>query len=281
MYTALVVEDEPLMREYLLANLSAIHRDWQTTVCAKNGLEAMELLKKRHFDLVITDIKMPQMDGLELANYIHKNLPDTNVILLTGYDEFDYARAAVRAGVTDYLLKPLKDMELHNVLNDISQKLAKLSQKCSDTEQNGCSGSAGLTTENTLPDINAELHALSPITPGKIRENESSNIIIQRARIYIQTHYTSPLSLNELAEILSVNAAYLSSIFKSDQGESFSKYILRLRMERAALLLRTHPAAKINEIAEETGYVSARHFDAAFKKYYGITPNEYRLQNRT
>lgn len=251
MYTALIVEDEPLMREYLMTNLSAIHREWKTATCAKNGMEALELLQKRHFDLVITDIKMPRMDGLELADYIHKSFPELNIILLTGYDEFDYARAAVRAGVTDYLLKPLKDMELHDVLNRIGAKL-------SGSVQNA---GTDMETARSCRDSQAK---------------EPSNIIVQRARAYIQAHYASPLSLNELAEILCVNSAYLSSIFKSDRGESFSKYILRLRMERAALLLRTHPAAKISEIAEETGYVSARHFDTAFKKYYGITPNEYR-----
>lgn len=255
MYTALIVEDEPLMREYLLTNLSAIHREWKTAACAKNGLEALELLKSRHFDVVITDIKMPQMDGLELAGYVHQNFPDTRIILLTGYDEFDYARAAVRAGVTDYLLKPLKDMELYNVLNGIAQKKSAQNQPAFAP----------------IPASSKQASA------GPAHPAESSNIIVERARAYIQAHYTSPLSLNELAGILNVNPAYLSSIFKSDQGESFSKYILRLRMERAALLLRTHPAAKINEIAEETGYVSVRHFDAIFKKYYGITPNEYRL----
>lgn len=252
MYTALIVEDEPLMREYLLANLSVIHREWRTAACAKNGVEALELLQKRHFDLVITDIKMPRMDGLELADYIHKRFPDMNMILLTGYDEFDYARAAVRAGVADYLLKPLKDMELHGVLNSIAEKL---------------SGSKE----------NAGQDRVAAISSQDVLAKEAPNIIVQRARAYIQTHYAAPLSLNELAEILNVNPAYLSSIFKSDRGESFSKYILRLRMERAAKLLRTHPAARINEIAEETGYVSARHFDTAFKKYYGITPNEYRM----
>ncbi len=255
MYTALIVEDEPLMQEYLLKNLSVIHREWKAGACARNGVEALELLQSCRFDLVITDIKMPRMDGLELAGYIHKRFPGIYLILLTGYDEFEYARVAVRAGVTDYLLKPLKDAELHNALNHIAEKI---------------SGSV----QNSGMDKNKQ----SLLPAGNPMGKEASNVIVQRARAYIQANYTSQLSLNELAELLSVNPAYLSSIFKSDQGENFSKYVLRLRMERAGLLLRTYPAAKINEIAEKTGYVSARHFDTAFKKYYGITPNEYRAK---
>lgn len=84
--------------------------------CARDGLKALALLKGNQYDLVITDIKMPGMDGLELANYVRANQPDTDIIILTGYGEFDYARAAVRVHAADYLLKPLQDVELHNAL---------------------------------------------------------------------------------------------------------------------------------------------------------------------
>lgn len=122
MLTALIVEDEPLMREYLLLNLSSIHDQWKTGACARDGIEAMELLNKHKFDLVITDIRMPRMGGLELAAFVHNNIVDTDIIFLTGYDEFDYARAAVRAGVADYLLKPLQDAELHAILDKLATK---------------------------------------------------------------------------------------------------------------------------------------------------------------
>ena len=94
MLTALIVEDEPLMREYLLFNLSSIHDQWITAACAKDGVEAMALLNEQHFDLIITDIKMPRMTGVELATYVHNNIADTDIIFLTGYDEFDYARSS-------------------------------------------------------------------------------------------------------------------------------------------------------------------------------------------
>lgn len=122
MLTALIVEDEPLMREYLLFNLSSIHDQWITAACAKDGVEAMALLNEQHFDLIITDIKMPRMTGVELATYVHNNIADTDIIFLTGYDEFDYARAAVRSGVSDYLLKPLQDAELHAILDKLAKK---------------------------------------------------------------------------------------------------------------------------------------------------------------
>jgi len=254
MLNALIVEDEPLMREYLLINLSSIHDQWTTAACAKDGVEAMALLNERRFDLIITDIKMPRMNGLELATYVHNNIPDTDIIFLTGYDEFDYARAAVRAGVADYLLKPLQDAELHTILDKLAKKRVSVS------------------VQNATSQLDA------PQSPSAISSpvGGDPSILVQRARDYIQTNYSKPISLNEVANALDVNPAYLSSVFKSDRGEPCSKYLLRLRMERAALLLHTYPAGKISDIAFEIGYLSVKHFDSVFKKYYGVTPNIFR-----
>ena len=255
MFTALIVEDEPLMREYLMLHLTSIHGLWKTEGCARDGLEALALLKAKPFDLVITDIKMPHMDGLELADYIHVNHPNTDVIILTGYSEFDYARAAVRANAADYLLKPLQDVELHKALSKLAAKR--------------------MAAESVPAAVPVPTEA-APKEPAQ----DDPGILVQRARTYIRAHFTEPLSLNEVANTLAVNPAYLSSIFKSERGESYSKFILRLRMERAALLLRTYSAGKVNDIALEVGYSSTKHFYSVFKDYFGVTPNEYRNQNK-
>lgn len=255
MFTALIVEDEPLMREYLMLHLTSIHGLWKTEGCARDGLEALALLKAKPFDLVITDIKMPHMDGLELADYIHVNHPGTDVIILTGYSEFDYARAAVRANAADYLLKPLQDVELHKALSKLAAKRM---------------------AADSVPAAAPVPAEAAPKEPAQ----DDSGILVQRARTYIRAHFTEPLSLNEVANTLAVNPAYLSSIFKSERGESYSKFILRLRMERAALLLRTYSAGKVNDIALEVGYSSTKHFYTVFKDYFGVTPNEYRNQNK-
>ncbi len=247
MYSALIVEDEPLMREYLMENLNSIHNSWETTGCAKDGAEAVELLKKKKFDVVITDIKMPRMSGLDLARYVSNNHKETPVIVLTGYNEFDYARSAIRSGVIDFLLKPLRDVELHDVLERITPQ----------------------TIEKEKNDIKES---------SEEKEDDSA-VLVLRAREFIQEHFCEPMSLNEVAYALNVNPSYLSSIFKSPKDETYSKYVLRLRMERAATLLKTHTASKIEDIAGEVGYTSTKHFDTTFKKYYGKTPNEYRSES--
>ncbi|MDR0951476.1 MAG: response regulator [Oscillospiraceae bacterium] len=254
MLTALIVEDEAVMREYLMMNLNNIHNQWVAKACARDGIEATALLGKTHFDLVITDIKMPRMGGMELANHISLNIPDTDIILLTGYDEFDFARSAIRIGVADYLLKPLRDGELHSILDRLATKYA------------------GSEAQDKPPrDSRGE-----GIADGAEAPTGNPNILLQRTRNYIERHYMQPISLSEIADIMKVNPAYLSSIFESEQGESYSKYVLRLRMERAGLLLRTRRTEKINDVAAQVGYLSTKHFINVFKKYYGVTPSEFR-----
>ena len=255
MLTALIVEDESLMREYLMMNLNNIHNQWVAAACARDGIEATALLNEQHFDLVITDIKMPRMGGLELATHISSNIPNTDIILLTGYDEFNFARTAIRIGAADYLLKPLRDGELHSILD-------RLASKRNNSDMNG-----DLTKNITLQ---SQAAVKSDVVAG------NPNILIQRVRNYIERHYCEQISLSEVADLMDVNPTYLSSIFESEQGESYSKYVLRLRIERAALLLRTHPVGNISDIATDVGYLSAKHFISVFKKYYGMTPSEFR-----
>lgn len=243
---ALIVEDEPLMREYLWRNLERIHNAWKATACAKDGLEAIEILRHHSFDLVITDIRMPRCDGLELASYINDNCPGTAVVILSGHDEFEYARSALQKGVSDYLLKPLDDKALNALLDRLASN-KKLSMEDGDEE----------------PAVQDQ-------------DSESPSLLIERARLFIKENYTRPLALNDVAQALDVSPSYLSSVFKSDKGETYTKYILRLRMERAAKLLVSYKAGKVGDIAQEAGFTSTKYFDSAFKKYFGMTPNEYR-----
>ena len=108
MFKALVVDDEPLMREYLGKNLNKINSDWVAEDTASDGIYAIQLLQHKDYDAVITDIRMPGMDGIELSKYLFKNKSDMPIIIITGYDEFEYARAAVKLNVFDYLFKTLK-----------------------------------------------------------------------------------------------------------------------------------------------------------------------------
>lgn len=545
MYHILVVDDEKLMRTYLANSIPSFSEKFQVNGIAKDGSEAIELLKKQHFEVVITDIKMPEVDGLSLAKYIADNFPDVIVIIISGYDDFEYARSAIQYRVTDYLLKPLVDQNLILLLESIAARLeeqqssAFLSCETVSTEkelktalfgsilegnstqtyelfhrlescglscpsdhyvllkclpdtldlllknrtafdvttdhlrlnqflQDLCAKDGYSTLYNTdgatyilltasdasllpqniqsfyaelskraaagnmpksivysspniqdimeLPYALQEINRMAPLsllkgcslylstdavayagfigpmhileeqlytdyltcsldrlyldigkmisltfhTPACISPQRSSKdcgadcpsqenfaallrlgsymiqIICERAKInpayrrnaytelfhqidlhlssgipdettytlmltnavralipssrtsaagpgeivtkakeYILSHYQENISLSDVAAHCGINSSYLSDLFHKTLKESYTKYLLRIRMEQAARLLRQNPDIRVYTVAEQTGFVSVKHFNTVFKKYYGVTPKEF------
>ncbi len=545
MYHILVVDDEKLMRTYLANSIPSFTDKFQVNGIAKDGLEAIELLKKQHFEVVITDIKMPEVDGLSLAKYIADNFPDIIVIIISGYNDFEYARSAIQYRVTDYLLKPLVDQNLILLLESIARRLEKqpasafLSGESVSTEQelkkalfgSILEGNTALTydlfqrlescglscpashhvllkclpdtlelllknrtafdvtadhlrlnqllqdicadfgyttlyntdgatyillTASDLPALTQNIHELhkelcrrtaaenmpknlvygspcvkdimelpyalqeinrlAPLSllrrgtlylscdtagyddfirsmhaleeqfytdyltcsPDRIyldigkmlslffhtspdsstgssskdqnrdcpaQENFAAllrlgsyliQIICKRAKInpayrrsaytelfhqidlhlpsgmpdeaactlllsntictlipsskapaaepgeivtkakeYILAHYQENISLSDVAAYCGINSSYLSDLFHKTLKESYTKYLLRIRMEQAARLLRQNPNIRVYTVAEQTGFVSVKHFNTVFKKYYGVTPKEF------
>ena len=262
MYSVLIVEDEPLMRQYLLNNLSLIHPEFQVVNVARNGKEAVSVLEKTAFDLIITDIQMPGMDGLSFVKQLRDAGSGIPVIILTGYDEFEYARAGLRLGVAEYLLKPLNDSELCRVLEAIKGKI--------ETKRNSVYLPDSWTDES-IRDF------LSRCFSGTNPNSEQANLS-ERAAAYISSHFTEPITQADVADALGITPAYLSSIFHEEKGESYTKFLTRLRMIQSAMLLKSNPDLTISAIAEQCGYLSDKHFISVFKKFFGTTPNEYRKQ---
>jgi len=222
MFKALIVDDEPLMREYLAMNLNVINQEWIAEDTASDGIYAIQLLQHTHYDAVITDIKMPGMDGISLSKYLFKTLPKTPIIIISGYNEFKYAKAAIKLNVFDYLLKPLRDDELSAALSAISLKIG---------------------TNNEKPIIG-------------IKSNDNS--LVSQIQEYLQVHFREGLSLTILADMFNITPSYLSTIFHKEIGEPYSKYLLRMRMETSKALL-LNPASKVQDVALDVGFSSSKH----------------------
>lgn len=257
-YRVLIVEDEPLMRKYLISSLSRLHPAFTVADAAHDGVAALALFETVSYDLVITDLRMPGMDGLQLIERIRslgKTLP---IIVLTGYDEFEYARTALHFGVAEYLLKPLNDDALRETL----ERLERVIQQ----HRNAMRLPTDLSPKN-----------IAQFVATCFTESDGEHkVLAERAARYITTHFTEPITQTDVAEALGITPAYLSSIFHEEKGESYTKFLTRLRMMQAALLLKSNPGMTIQSVAEQTGYASDKHFISVFKKYFGTTPNEYR-----
>ena len=129
-YRLLIVEDEPVIRQGLIRLLALDKHGYMLFGEAENGSEAIAMIEAHNPHVVITDIKMPLMDGLELIRRVNESgRPKPKFILLSGYREFDYARKALRYGVTDYLLKPVDEDELIALLKKTAAELRKDERK--------------------------------------------------------------------------------------------------------------------------------------------------------
>ncbi len=259
-YRVLVVEDEPLMRDYLIGTVPLLHPCFAVADAAHDGVAALALFEENRYDLVITDLRMPCMDGLQLIERIRnlgKTLP---IIILTGYDEFEYARTALHFGVAEYLLKPLNDDALRETL----ERMERIIQQHRSAMQ--------------LPEDLTPKNIAKFVATCFTETDREHKMLAERAAGYITTHFTEPITQTDVAEALGVTPAYLSSVFHEEKGESYTKFLTRLRMMQAALLLKSKPNLTIQAVAEQTGYASDKHFIGVFKKYFGTTPNEYRQE---
>ncbi|MFD2329621.1 response regulator [Cohnella sp. GCM10020058] len=243
MQDILVVDDEPLIRLGLKKIIDNARAEFQVRGEAGNGNEGLEKLAAHRFHTVITDIKMPGMNGVEFVKSIFSRHPGVRVIVLSGYAEFEFVRETMKYGAVDYLLKPVDNQDLLDLLTEIGRK----------------PGAAG-----SVPDA-------PPASPAP------KNDPISRAKAYIAEHYRHNISLNEIAGIVHLNAIYFSQLFKKETGENFTGYLIRCRIEQAQRLLED-PHNRIAEISLEVGYEDPNYFSRIFKRMTGLSPQEYRAQ---
>ena len=239
--------------------------DWgalgmEVVAVAENGIEALEKIKEFYPDIVITDICMPGLNGLQMVEEVRKNkkIKDTVIIFISGYNEFSYAKGALKMGAFDYILKPIDREELTEILRKAIEEI-----------ENRDRGTQYVTK------LKQEIAKLSHT--GQEEETYSVNAVeaVQKAVEYMKQHSNEDLSLESIAEKVHVSPAYFSQIFKREMGAGFSDYLNGLRIEKAKVLLK-QPFLKINEIADIVGYRSIVHFNRTFKRYVGVTPSEYR-----
>lgn len=239
MLNVYIADDEVWIILGLKKLLEKIDIDSWVVGTANNGLTAREEIGMFKPDVVFTDIRMPGLSGLELLQAIPEVSPDSKVVIITGFAEFEYAREAIHHHAFDYLLKPIKEEELTRVMTAIMK---------------------GQGEEKT-----EEEEGQAPIY-DRVIDNVISDI---------REHYTEDISLTSLAAKYNMSMGHLSMLIKETLQVNFSDYIASLRIQRAKELLRDD-SISIQEIAEIVGYNDYFYFTKVFKKVEGISPSKYR-----
>jgi two-component system response regulator YesN len=257
MINILLVEDEEIIRTGLKSLIAQVSGDFQIAKEAANGREALEYLQKEAPDFLITDIRMREMDGLTLTAKVRERYPHMPILIISGYGDFEYARQAIRYGVSDYLLKPIDRLMLVSVLDRIRRGF-------------------GQKTGGPLATVNET----DADTASKPLKNDDRRKLIRKVKEYIQDNPDKDLRLQVLADYINLNSAYLSQLFKQETNTHLSDFITQVRMERAKYLLASTDL-KIYDVARLSGYQSPKHFMLLFKQQVGMTPGAYRENEGT
>ena len=250
MYRILLVEDDEALR-YVYARMNA----WQENgFClaaqAANGKPALEQLDKERFDLIVTDIRMPFVDGLELLRELRRRAIQTPVILVSSYGEFEYAREGLVLGAFDYIVKPFCEEQLNAVLSRAAQSLS------------------AHTGEDSQ-------YALVRETLEQLGIPVQEDGFVHTLAAFLAAHLNGVITMEQAAEHLGLSKDYFGKQCRSHTGMTFGALYNQVRVAYARQLLR-ESTDKAGEISERLGFASPDYFTRIFKEITGCTPSAYR-----
>ena len=240
----LIADDETIIRQ----GLSSL--DWKSigldsVFTASNGLEAKAILETRRVDILLTDIRMPGLSGVELSAYIHQCELSTAVLFLTGYSDFEYAHSAIKLDVYDYILKPIRAEQLFASVKKVIRKQLLLKRMPHEHVEK-------LT--QCFPDVRPDI--LDMLN-------------------YIDAHYFETISLEYFSKMHFISVAYISRLFKNETGHNYISILNAVRLYHSVLLL-INQSYSIRQICDKVGFRDQRYFSTLFRKVYGYTPSQFR-----
>lgn len=249
MYRVVVIEDEEAIRKGIIMSI-----DFSALNCiligeASNGVEGIKLIQEKKPDIVITDVTMPLMSGIEM---IEQTLEyNYTSIIISGYDEFSYAKKAIKLGVCDYLMKPIDKEELNNVIQSIVSSFV-LSSKIS-----------GLLKEKNQIEHIQLLETLN-----------KEDHLVDKIMEYINLHYSEKIFLSDIADVLNYSESLLSKRFRRVTQMTFNEYLNRFRIQKSIEYMKkgTYCLTGISDIC---GFSDYKYFSTVFKKYTGYTPSQF------
>ncbi len=238
--TLLVADDEAIDRAFIKAVVRNEHLPVAQVLEADNGQEAILLCLRHKPALILLDIHMPGCDGLRAAREILAANQNAHIVIVSAYNDFEYARTAFRSGVADYWTKPVRVAEIAELVKQV----AAADEAVTDNPAGG-----------------------------------SEPPFILNAKQYIAANITEPLQLEDVAAAVFVSPHYLSRTFKKITGKSLIGYIQEVRLGKAQRLL-VETGQSVTEIAARVGFNDAAYFATCFRKSLGITPLHYRMLNK-
>lgn len=240
MYKILIVDDEPWALSYMKKLFSRPDLGFEVLATETGVKHALRIVEELKPDVIITDIQMANLTGLDFLKMIREQNLQTLVVIATAYADFSYTQQAIRGQAFDYLVKPVSVTDAEILLERVYKRLSE------DKKESSLSA------------------ALS----------DGSDFEFHKMLAYIQNHYSERLMIRDLAAHFCFSPNYCSSLFTRNLGMTFSQYITEIRMKKAAQLLE-EDSRRVKEVALMAGYDDVAYFSKVFRKYYQVTPSEY------
>lgn len=259
MLKVVVVEDEEIIRKGLIFSINWLEMGCVVVGSASDGQEGLEVICDKRPDMVVADILMPRMSGLDMLEQAMRTHHFYSIVL-TSYSEFDLAKRALQLGVTDYLLKPVDEDELKAVVEKVRQRIDQKDP-----------GRRARTPPREPEGEEQEIWQPSPLP-------ENTDPYVKQLCEIIRVRYMEKLNINSVAKELGISSSYLSRKIRSCLGITFVDLLNQYRINEATRLLK-HTSLRIHEISRQVGFSEYKYFFSVFKKYTGVGPTEFMREN--
>jgi len=289
----LIADDEKRIRDGLSATIPWAEMGMEVVGTAANGEAALALARETRPQIILTDVRMPRMDGLEFLKQAKAFLPGVKVVILSAYDEFSYAQQAVKLGVRDYLVKPVGEAEIRAVLEALAGELRRETEADTGLQQPGPGSSARLTEAVRKGDPGAAFQALGEWRRGPVPEVEAARVqaidlvdqLIQDLRQdgfeFREGESPSPASVH--STVLGLTKATEVEAWLEDQVRALAAFVARnyrsnhrLIVRRALEFIDAHSSGDlaVEQVAAFVG-LSPNYFSHLFKKVRGQGFKDY------
>ncbi len=237
MWKVMIADDENYMLEAMEKLIDWKKMDCQLIFRAKNGQMLLDEVKKNPPDIIITDIKMPLVSGIEIAKYVYEHMVPAKVIILSAYADFEYAQEAIKYDVCGYIIKT-------SVIEMLPEMIQKAIGKLS-----------------------------APSETEKENSEAFTDDIFGRLQKYVSEHYTDKLTLAQISSEIHANGSYLSRLYKMKTGQNLFDVIHKMKLEKAKEYMSQ--GKRIYEVAQLVGFDDVSYFSRVFRKYEGYPPRDY------
>lgn len=266
----LIIDDEPHVR-----TVARLLVDWKKygiheVLEAGSAEEARELIHREAPAVILSDINLPSLSGLDLIEELRTEDIPSQIVLITAYGDFSYAQRALRLGCVDYLLKPLSEESL----NEAVDKAIRIYKDVTQRKAAPDNSTIDLPSDTDLSARQSPPLKESETTPMIANPSMTISDLCLRVHLYLEHHFQEEISLDHLASLFNLSPGYLSRSYKRERGIGLIDDLTMIRLEEAKRLLAG--PLRTADIAVAVGIPDPKYFSRVFKKTCRQTPAEYR-----